>query len=66
MGRLITVLRCALCKKPFSYEPKPTDICAPGTPNQICTPCADFLIAEAAEEEARYNAMVTYENNAAG
>jgi len=60
MGRLITVLRCALCKKPFSYEPKPTDICAPGAPNQICTACFEQHQAEAELEEARHEVMMVH------
>lgn len=44
----VTILRCGLCGKPFSYVPQLTDKCAPGSKNQICDGCAERLIAEGA------------------
>jgi hypothetical protein len=35
----VTVLRCALCRKPFSYLPLPTDCCRPDHPKIICDQC---------------------------
>ena len=52
MTEAITIMRCALCKKPFSYIPAATDLCEPGARNQICTPCAERAGVEAEREEA--------------
>jgi hypothetical protein len=52
MTEIITILRCALCKKSFSYIPTPEDACRPGARNQICTPCCERHIAEAEREGA--------------
>jgi len=40
----ITILRCGLCKKPFSYVPTPEDKCPPGSPSQICDGCCLSLL----------------------
>jgi hypothetical protein len=47
----VTILRCALCAKSFSYVPMPTDYCPPGTKNQICTECFEQAEADARREE---------------
>lgn len=35
----IHIMRCALCKKPFSYIWSADDYCRPDTPNIICDKC---------------------------
>jgi hypothetical protein len=54
MTDTVHILRCALCKKPFSYIPSADDKCAPGSPNQICDECGERLHADA-EREAAYD-----------
>jgi hypothetical protein len=51
MTEAVHILRCGWCKKPFSYVPSETDMCLPGTPNQICNDCYNDL---SAQEPDRY------------
>lgn len=52
----VTILRCGWCEKSFTYTPRETDKCVPGTRNQICDACAEMLWKEAELENERINA----------
>jgi len=51
----VTIMRCALCSKSFSYVPKEADSCAPGSKNQICDACLDQHLKDVEHEEMAFN-----------
>jgi hypothetical protein len=50
MTERIHILRCALCKKSFSFIPQPTDKARPDTPDLICDFCFNLLNEEERNE----------------
>lgn len=58
MTNSVHILRCALCKRSFSYEPKDTDLYRPDEPNMICTPCFERMDKENRLSDERYDAMM--------
>ena len=51
MTESVTIMRCAMCKRPFSYIPRAEDHCRPDAPNLICNACYEQAIADDKRDE---------------